>query len=61
MESLKELYNQHEGRLLHKWDHFIDIYDLHFSKYRNTEFVFLEIGVAHGGSLENILVKKPLS
>ncbi|HEX6431828.1 MAG TPA: class I SAM-dependent methyltransferase [Niastella sp.] len=52
MESLRELYNQHEGRLLHKWDHFIDIYDLHFSKYRHTEFVFLEIGVAHGGSLE---------
>jgi hypothetical protein len=52
MQTLRQLYDQHEGRLLNKWDHYIDIYDSYLNKYRNTEFVFLEIGIAHGGSLE---------
>jgi hypothetical protein len=52
MQTLRQLYDQHNGRLLNKWDHYIDIYDRYLNKYRNTEFVFLEIGIAHGGSLE---------
>lgn len=52
MKSLREIYECHQGRLLNKWDHYIDVYDQYFSKYRNKEIVFLEIGIAHGGSLQ---------
>jgi hypothetical protein len=40
------------GRLVHKWTHFLDIYDQHFSRYRGTGVTMLEIGVSQGGSLE---------
>jgi hypothetical protein len=52
MKTLREIYEEHNGRLLNKWEHYIEIYDQYFHKYRNKEFVFLEIGIAHGGSLE---------
>jgi len=52
MQSLREIYESHEGRLLNKWEHYIDIYDQYFHKYRNKEIVFVEIGIAHGGSLQ---------
>jgi 23S rRNA U2552 (ribose-2'-O)-methylase RlmE/FtsJ len=41
-----------EHRLIHKFMHYFDIYDYHFSRYRNHEIVLLEIGVSHGGSLQ---------
>jgi methyltransferase family protein len=52
MKSLREIYQEHNDRLMHKWDHYIEIYDKHFSSFRNKEIVFVEIGVAHGGSLQ---------
>ena len=52
MESLRQIYESHTGHLLNKWEHYIDIYDQYFSKYRNQEIVFVEIGIAHGGSLQ---------
>lgn len=52
MESLREIFESHEGFSLNKWNHYIDIYDKFFHKYRNTPVVFLEIGIAHGGSLQ---------
>lgn len=52
MQTLKEIYNEHSGRLLNKWEHYLDIYDEYFTKYRNKKIVFLEFGIAHGGSLE---------
>ncbi|KTS23501.1 hypothetical protein NS228_25420 [Methylobacterium indicum] len=39
-------------RRVHKWHHYFDIYDKYFSKYRDKEITFLEIGVLEGGSLE---------
>ena len=52
MQSLREIYESHEGRLLNKWEHYIDIYDQFFNKFRNKDIVFVEIGIAHGGSLQ---------
>src|SRR5207237_9558831 len=52
METLREIFENHNGRLLHKWEIYIDVYDTFFHKYRDKEIIFLEIGVAHGGSLE---------
>ncbi len=52
METLRDIYEHHNGRLLNKWDHYIEVYDNYFSKYRNKPITFLEIGIAHGGSLQ---------
>ena len=50
--SLREIFYKHNGRLINKWDHYLDIYDLYFSKYRNTNVRILEIGISQGGSLQ---------
>ncbi len=50
--SLRELFYSHDGNLIHKWDHYFDIYEKYFSKYRGKELNILEIGISHGGSLQ---------
>lgn len=40
------------GRPVHKWRHYLDIYERHLSCYRNKPIFFLEIGVFDGGSLD---------
>lgn len=52
MESLREIFDSMDGKLIHKWDHYIEVYDLYFNKYRGKEVHILEIGVSQGGSLE---------
>ncbi len=52
MNDLEQYFNNNKGRLVHKWQHYFDIYDTHFSRFRNKEVVILEIGVFHGGSLQ---------
>ena len=52
MKSLKEIYQEHTGRLLNKWEHYFDVYEQYFSKYRDKKITLLEFGIAHGGSLE---------
>lgn len=50
--DLEKYFRNNDGRLMHKWSHYFDIYDSHFSRFRNKEVVILEIGVSHGGSLQ---------
>lgn len=50
--KLRELFYNHEGKLIHKWDHYFDIYEKYFSKYIGKEINILEIGISHGGSLQ---------
>lgn len=50
--KLRDLFYQHQGRLIHKWDHYFEIYEKYFSKYRGQKLNILEIGIAHGGSLQ---------
>lgn len=50
--KLRELFYHHEGKLIHKWDHYFDVYEKYFSKYVGKEVNILEIGVSHGGSLQ---------
>ena len=38
--------------MIHKWDHYFDIYERYFSGYRGTSVNILEIGISHGGSLQ---------
>ena len=52
MNDLEKYFRQNDKRLIHKWAHYFDVYDRHFSKYRNKEIVVLEIGVSQGGSLQ---------
>jgi len=52
MNDLKTYFDTNTDRLIHKWEHYFEIYNRHFSPYRNKEIVILEIGVFQGGSLQ---------
>lgn len=53
MNELRKFFDANaEGKLLTKWEHYFEIYERHFARYRNQELVLLEIGVYHGGSLD---------
>jgi hypothetical protein len=52
MNDLEKYFRQNDKRLIHKWMHYFDAYDRHFSRFRGKEVVILEIGVWQGGSLQ---------
>lgn len=52
MNDLKKYFDNNAKRVIHKWEHYFEIYDRHFNAYRNKEIVILEIGVFQGGSLQ---------
>jgi len=47
-----ELFAENKVNIVHKWHHFIPIYDRYFSPFINSPVRFLEIGVSKGGSLQ---------
>jgi hypothetical protein len=49
--ELHKLFYSNSGTIVHKWQHYLKIYDDHLSRFRNTPFHMLEIGVSQGGSL----------
>jgi hypothetical protein len=50
--DLLDIFIQNEGAVVHKWHHYIPIYDRYFGPLRNRDIRFLEIGVSKGGSLQ---------
>ena len=52
--NLFEIFDNHTGNEIYKWEHYFDIYEKHFSKFKNstTPITVLEIGVLNGGSLQ---------
>lgn len=46
------MFFAHDGRKVAKWTPYLDAYDGHLSRFRNTDVGLLEIGVFEGGSLE---------
>jgi 23S rRNA U2552 (ribose-2'-O)-methylase RlmE/FtsJ len=52
MNYLEKYFYSNTKNIIHKWNHFFEIYDRHFSRFRGKEVVILEIGVSHGGSLQ---------
>lgn len=52
MNDLQKYFSENQGRLIHKWQHYFDIYDFHFSRFRDTDVHVVEFGVSHGGSLQ---------
>jgi hypothetical protein len=49
---LEEYFRNNDGRLIHKWMHYFDVYHRHFERFRNQPVVVVEFGVSQGGSLE---------
>lgn len=50
--TLKQLHQEHKGKVSDKWPLYINEYDRLFSCYRDLEIRLLEIGTQNGGSLE---------
>ena len=49
--QIKELFNK-SNKHSRKWEKYFDVYNKIFSKYKNKNIKFVEIGVQNGGSLE---------
>ena len=49
---LRAFFDRHDGRLLHKWHHYFEIYERHFARFRGQPICLVEFGVSQGGSLE---------
>jgi hypothetical protein len=49
---IESAFYRHEGRIVHKFHHYLPLYDRYFAPWRGKPVRFLEIGVAEGGSLE---------
>ena len=49
---LEAYFRANDGRLIHKWLHYFDIYDRHFAPFRGRPVTVVEFGVSHGGSLQ---------
>jgi len=52
ISDLEKYFRNNDKRLIHKWNHYFDVYERHFSRFRNKEIVILEIGISQGGSLQ---------
>jgi hypothetical protein len=52
--ELEKLFYGHDGRIAHKWHHYLEIYERHFEPLRRHLGAprVLELGVSRGGSLQ---------
>jgi len=50
--SLRQLYEQHQGKISDKWTGYLSRYETLFAAYRDLPVNLLEIGVQNGGSVE---------
>jgi hypothetical protein len=52
--ELERLFYAHEGRIAHKWHHYLAIYEQHFQSLHALDHAprILELGVSRGGSLQ---------
>lgn len=49
---LERYFQNHQGRRIHKWMHYFDIYHRHLQKFRGRPVVVVEFGVQFGGSAQ---------
>ncbi|MDY6323349.1 MAG: hypothetical protein SPL30_10665 [Succinivibrio sp.] len=49
---LYDIFLNSTDKSIHKWHHYFPIYERHFSRFRNTKCVIVEVGVDNGGSLK---------
>ena len=50
--TVRQVFEQHQGRLIDRWSHYFPIYERHLAKFVGRPIRMLEIGVGHGGSLQ---------
>jgi len=50
--QLFKLFVNNKENVIHKWIHYIPIYESYISKFKDTKVSFLEIGVSKGGSMK---------
>jgi len=50
--ELAVLFQAKTGNQVHKWHHYLEIYERHLGEFRGRDVRILEIGVFRGGSLE---------
>ncbi|MBJ6373261.1 class I SAM-dependent methyltransferase [Sedimentitalea arenosa] len=50
--DMLSVYAGNTGAVVHKWHHYIPIYDRYLARFRGTKVRFLEIGINKGGSLQ---------
>jgi hypothetical protein len=48
---LAYLEDNGDGRVVHRWRHYFDIYHRHFARFRGQPLTMIEIGIFNGGSL----------
>jgi cephalosporin hydroxylase len=52
MNDLEKFFYETEHKRIHKWRNYFQIYAQHFERFRGKKINILEIGVAHGGSID---------
>ncbi len=52
MNDLEAYFYSNTGNLIHKWRHYFEVYERHFSRFRGTDVHMVEFGVFQGGSLQ---------
>lgn len=52
MNDLEKYFRNNRGRFIVKWEHYFEVYERYFAKYRHKEVNILEIGLWQGGSLQ---------
>ena len=52
MKLLKDLYQNHSGKVSDKWTIYLNEYEDKLSQYQKLPIKFFEIGILNGGSLE---------
>jgi hypothetical protein len=52
VSDLEQYFSRNTGRQIHKWMHYFEIYERHFSRFRGTRVHLVEFGVDQGGSLQ---------
>lgn len=50
--KLEKYFYKNKKRLIYKWVHYFEIYDLYFKRFRKKPVTIVEFGVLHGGSLQ---------
>jgi len=51
-KTIRQVYDEHEGKVSDKWQLYLDEWDRLLFPYRDQEISLIEIGVQNGGSLE---------
>ncbi len=49
--KFEQFFHNNKENIINKWDHYFDIYERHFCKYKNRDIVLMEVGVSNGGSI----------